>query len=178
MSLRRFAQTNHAGAQATSPRSSDGSVGSSPSTPMKAKGTPPTPRTRLIYPHSPLTSPSLSASTPFDWEAARLRKPPPYGTPLAGKRARAARKSSDTAPAAPKRVIRRKGIVERNQVVVVVLGDLSGWCVTGRTEVSPDTSAGGVDVEGRLAGDLVAPLRASEECRCTGEIEDVGLRVH
>ncbi|KAL5529026.1 hypothetical protein ACEPAG_5000 [Sanghuangporus baumii] len=41
----------------------------------------------------PTEGPSRSASMPFDWEAVKLRKPPPYGSPLEGARARAARKS-------------------------------------------------------------------------------------
>ncbi|KAI0341814.1 hypothetical protein BDW22DRAFT_1396666 [Trametopsis cervina] len=95
--LRRFAQENHA-STATSPASP------APSTPVRGQAGPSTPRTRLVYPHSPLTSPSLSASTPFDWEAARARRPPPYATPLA-KRTRT--------PAKKERVIRKKSLIEK-----------------------------------------------------------------
>lgn len=55
---------------------------------------------------SPASTPSISSSIPFDWNAARSRKPPPYGTPLQNK----TRKSTST-PA--KRVVRKKGIIER-----------------------------------------------------------------
>lgn len=110
MSLRRFAQTNNAGVTATSPRSSDSSIGSTPTTPNRPKAGPSTPRTRLVYPHSPLTSPSLSANVPFDWEAARARKPPPYASPLAGRR-----RSMHPLPHATtvKKAVRKKGIIEK-----------------------------------------------------------------
>ncbi|KAG5635838.1 hypothetical protein H0H81_009978 [Sphagnurus paluster] len=55
---------------------------------------------------SPASTPSISSSIPFDWNAARSRKPPPYGMPLQNK----TRKSTST-PA--KRVVRKKGIIER-----------------------------------------------------------------
>lgn len=107
-SLRRLAQTNHA---ISSPRTSESSAQASPSTPVKKNGYLPTPpRTRIVYPISPITSPSLSASTPFDWEAARTRKPPPYASPL-GKRARAQRNGSPTRGV--KRVVRKKSFIER-----------------------------------------------------------------
>jgi hypothetical protein len=38
-------------------------------------------RHSLVYTHSPLSTPSLSASQPFDWEAAKGHRPPPYQTP-------------------------------------------------------------------------------------------------
>lgn len=38
-------------------------------------------RYSLVYADSPLASPSLSATRPFDWDAARGLKPPPYQTP-------------------------------------------------------------------------------------------------
>ena len=69
----------------------------------------------------------------------------------------------------------RQSIVVRDKIVVVVLGDPARWRVTSGTEVSPDTSAGGVDVDGRLAGGLEALLRAGEESGGGGEVEDVGL---
>ncbi|CAL1705050.1 unnamed protein product [Somion occarium] len=110
--LRRFAQTNHA--VTNSPRTSDSSAQASPSTPTKGQNgyLPSTPRTRLVYPISPVTSPSLSASTPFDWEAARAHKPPPYASPLARKRVRTLQHGGS--PSTPlKRVIRKKGFVEK-----------------------------------------------------------------
>ncbi|KAG8768085.1 hypothetical protein FRC20_011018 [Serendipita sp. 405] len=39
------------------------------------------PRASIFYAHSPTSTPSLSASLPFDWEAARGHRPPPYPTP-------------------------------------------------------------------------------------------------
>ncbi|KAL4254114.1 hypothetical protein ABKN59_002459 [Abortiporus biennis] len=108
-SLRRFAQTNAAAAPG-SPRVGDSSSLPSPSTPTR--NTPSTPRTRLVYPISPVTSPSLSASTPFDWEAARAHKPPPYASPLANKRLRGVRNGSPTKGTPSKRVVRKRGFIE------------------------------------------------------------------
>ncbi|KAI0082798.1 hypothetical protein K474DRAFT_1654972 [Panus rudis PR-1116 ss-1] len=116
MSLRRFAQANNA--VLGSPKVGDSSAHGSPTTPIKNGGggqVPITPRTRLVYPASPLTDPSLSASTPFDWEAARTRKPPPYASPLGGKRVRAARNgvASPNRVGPARRVVRRKGFFEK-----------------------------------------------------------------
>ncbi|EJD06050.1 uncharacterized protein FOMMEDRAFT_79278 [Fomitiporia mediterranea MF3/22] len=61
----------------------------------------------------PTEGPSRSASQPFDWEAVRLRKPPPYGGPLDGARARAARKSEAGLKNAQKRVVKRPGLFKR-----------------------------------------------------------------
>ncbi len=112
-SLRRFAQTN--AAVSASPRtggSTSASTAASPTTPVR--GNPTTPRARLIYPISPVTSPSLSASQPFDWEAARSRRPPPYpySTPSGKRKSR----SSDvgTGMGTPgKRVVRKKSLYDR-----------------------------------------------------------------
>ncbi|KAI0807611.1 hypothetical protein C8Q74DRAFT_1190101 [Fomes fomentarius] len=108
-SLRRLAQTN--AAASASPRvggAFSASTAASPSTPVR----PSTPKTRLVYPISPVTSPSLSASQPFDWEAARSRRPPPYATPNVKRKNR----SSDmgTPGKTPsKRVVRKKSLYER-----------------------------------------------------------------
>ena len=111
-SLRRFAQTN--AAVSASPRAgsqSSASVGAGPTTPVQGSGAT-TPRTRLIYPISPVTSPSLSASQPFDWDAARLRRPPPYATP--GKRKTRTSDFGTPLKGTPsKRVVRKKSLYER-----------------------------------------------------------------
>lgn len=107
MSLRRIAQAN--AAIHNSPRVSD----SVPSTPAKGSGIPSTPRTRLVYPVSPVTSPSLSASTPFDWDAARARKPPPYASPLANKQRGRGRQTGSPKSGPSKRVIRKKSFAEK-----------------------------------------------------------------
>ncbi|KAJ3492370.1 hypothetical protein NLI96_g36 [Meripilus lineatus] len=114
MSLRRIAQTN--AAIQSSPRANDASSQTTPTTPVKTSlnGLPTTPRTRLVYPMSPVTSPSLSASRPFDWDAARARKPPPYASPLANKqRGRARQSDTPGKPGPSKRVVRNRGIVEK-----------------------------------------------------------------
>lgn len=103
MALRRFAQENNATA---SPRSPDIHATASPGT-----FTPSTPRTRLSYGihRSPADTPSISSSVPFDWEAARSRAPPPYATPIRG------RKSVGTGTLAPPRkaIVRKKSLFER-----------------------------------------------------------------
>ncbi|KAI0332134.1 hypothetical protein GY45DRAFT_1433428 [Cubamyces sp. BRFM 1775] len=112
-SLRRLAQTN--AAVSASPRaggSTSASGAPSPSTPVR--GAPTTPRARLVYPVSPITSPSLSASQPFDWEAARSRRPPPYATPLSGKRKSRASDVGTPGKSTPgRRVVRKKSLYER-----------------------------------------------------------------
>ncbi|CCM00134.1 uncharacterized protein FIBRA_02161 [Fibroporia radiculosa] len=126
MELRRLAQSNNATSSTSSPRrgTSSTSPGSLLSTPNRGGHVPTTPRTRLIYPHSPVTSPSISASTPFDWDAARSRRPPPYATPVS-KRVRGLRQSDigtptpgsagSDPPATKKkeRVVRKRGLVDR-----------------------------------------------------------------
>lgn len=104
MGLRRIAQVNAANIPG-SPHPP------SPHLPSGAQ-TPVTPRTRVSYLDSPSSTPSISSSTPFDWEAARSRRPPPYATPLGAKRK--ARMSTANAAASPRKaIIRRKGFLER-----------------------------------------------------------------
>ncbi|KAF8447956.1 hypothetical protein L210DRAFT_3390949 [Boletus edulis BED1] len=105
MSLRRFAQVNAANVPGTphSPSPQRSSLGTQ---------TPATPRTRISYLDSPSLTPSISSSTPFDWEAARSRRPPPYATPPSVKRK--ARMSTANAATSPRKAfIRKKGFVER-----------------------------------------------------------------
>lgn len=109
MSLRRFAQANAANTPGTphspSPRLSGGTQ------------TPVTPRTRVSYLDSPSSTPSISSSVPFDWEAVRSRRPPPYATPLSAKRK--ARLSGANAAASPRKaIVRKKGFFERSEPVI------------------------------------------------------------
>ncbi|KAG5727972.1 hypothetical protein E4T56_gene19409 [Termitomyces sp. T112] len=103
MSLRRLAQANNAAVHTGSPRSPESNSGkdsprmSLPSTPRN--------RTCISAYRSPASTPSISSSIPFDWEAARSRKPAPYGT-LGQNRVRGA-------GTPVKRVVREKGFVER-----------------------------------------------------------------
>ena len=76
---------------------------------------PTTPRnSKISYTIStpPSATPSISSSTPFDWDAVRLRKPPPYGTPFVDKRLQALRNGgSGTTPnrsTPTKRTVRKK----------------------------------------------------------------------
>ena len=128
ISLRRLAQTNNASSTSSSPMRASRSIGESasllgsPVTPRTPRSpyasrnsTPLTPRTQIIYPISPENSESRSASLPFDWEAARLRRPPPYASPVQSAKARSIRKS-DAASASrgtAKRVVRKKSLYER-----------------------------------------------------------------
>ncbi|KAI0748342.1 hypothetical protein C8Q80DRAFT_1171386 [Daedaleopsis nitida] len=108
--LRRLAQTN--AAVSASPRTggtASASTAASPSTPVR----PTTPRTRLVYPISPLTSPSLSASQPFDWDAARSRRPPPYATPNAKRKSRSSDIGTPGKATPGKRVVRKKSLYDR-----------------------------------------------------------------
>ncbi|KAI0320094.1 hypothetical protein OF83DRAFT_1259018 [Amylostereum chailletii] len=114
MDLRRFAQSN----AMSSPRKAASSSASSsgPSTPVSKATVPVTPRTRPSYAisRSPLLSPSISASLPFDWDSARQRRDPPY-SPLGSKR-KAGRKSEmgvGTNGTPAKRVVRKKGMYEK-----------------------------------------------------------------
>ena len=107
--LRRLAQENYA--NTVSPVKP-----AAPKTPVRVAQAGPSssPRTRLVYNHSPFITPSRSASTPFDWEAARARKPAPYATPLAGRRVRNASPTKGGGAAVKKeRVVRKKGLFQR-----------------------------------------------------------------
>ncbi|PIL24190.1 hypothetical protein GSI_13943 [Ganoderma sinense ZZ0214-1] len=78
MSLRRVAHGNAANYAFASPRRagpSSASAAPSPTTPVRG-AQPTTPKTRIIRDtDSPLKTPSLSASQPFDWVAARTQQP-------------------------------------------------------------------------------------------------------
>ncbi|KAF9789891.1 hypothetical protein BJ322DRAFT_1044751 [Thelephora terrestris] len=58
----------------------------------------------------PSATPSISSSTPFDWDAARLRKPPPYATPFVDRRLQALKNGGALTPnkSTPKRTVRKK----------------------------------------------------------------------
>ncbi|KAG6900887.1 hypothetical protein C0993_010006 [Termitomyces sp. T159_Od127] len=109
MSLRRLAQANNAAASTGSPRK-PGSSSTNHSPRPESTTLPATPRNRAsigTY-RSPASTPSISSSIPFDWDAARSRKPPPYGTPPQNR----ARQSIGVGTPV-KRVIRKKSFVER-----------------------------------------------------------------
>lgn len=118
MALRRLAQTNHAATASGSPRSPQ--VASTPDSPAGSSmnnTAPSTPRNRVsigTY-RSPASTPSISSSIPFDWNAARSRRPPPYGSPLQNGRGRTSTGVGSSTPGTPIRraVIRKKGIIER-----------------------------------------------------------------
>ncbi|KAF7789505.1 hypothetical protein EIP86_000451 [Pleurotus ostreatoroseus] len=111
--LRRFVQTKHASSPANS------SAAASPSTPTPASGSasrglPTTPRARLSFVQSPALGPSLSASEPFDWVAARSRQPAPYSTPTKRlSRLRNGETPSKTGTPHRQKVVRKKPLLEK-----------------------------------------------------------------
>jgi hypothetical protein len=115
MDLRRLAQANAMASPWRQSHPSNNRMSNSTSSP--ASPLPSTPKARVSYPitRSPLESPSISASLPFDWEAARgLRSPPYY--PLGPKR-RGGRKSELDSPSAKgtpsKRAVRKQSLYQR-----------------------------------------------------------------
>lgn len=117
MDLRRLAQANAMAPPRRLSSPSDSRATNYASTSPSSTPAPATPRTRASYPitRSPLESPSISASLPFDWEAARGLRSPPY-SPLGPKR-RGVRKSGIDSPngkaTSAKRAVRKKRLYER-----------------------------------------------------------------
>jgi hypothetical protein len=123
--LRRATQNNAVAAGSPArPKYSDMSTNTPPRMPMSTlpnghtspmrTRTPITPRTKLaVQQPSPCDGFSISESHEFDWDAVRLHKPPPYGSPMEGARARAARKSEAGQKSGQKRVIKRPGWFKR-----------------------------------------------------------------
>lgn len=110
MSLRRFAQANHAANTPGSPHSPSPRLNGATQIPV-------TPRPRVSYVHSPSSTPSISSSTPFDWDAARSRRPPPYASPLSAKRKSRMSTIPDGLRPLPKKVVKKKGIFEKSVIV-------------------------------------------------------------
>ncbi|KAH7871841.1 uncharacterized protein C8R40DRAFT_1120426 [Lentinula edodes] len=117
MALRRFAQANNA--STASPNRSGASSNASPVSVTPGLPVTPKPRGRVsIGIHqSPASTPSLSSSIPFDWEAARSRRPPPYASPSQN-RSRGGRNSGSNSSSlngtpARKAVVKKKSIVEK-----------------------------------------------------------------
>ncbi|KAI0054080.1 hypothetical protein FA95DRAFT_1579132 [Auriscalpium vulgare] len=105
----------------SSPRHSSSSSANSsgPSTPVSRSSLPSTPKPRLSYPitRSPLETPSLSASLPFDWDAVRGRRDPPY-SPLGSKRRLPRKSEAGVGPGGgkgtpSKRVVRKKSLYDK-----------------------------------------------------------------
>ncbi|KAG7092466.1 hypothetical protein E1B28_008818 [Marasmius oreades] len=99
MALRRLAQSNNAAA-------------SSPSTPPVTPR-PTTTRQSIGIHHSPASTPSISSSIPFDWEAARLRRPPPYATPARNGSRLSRGGATSTGTPARKAIVRKKSFAEK-----------------------------------------------------------------
>jgi hypothetical protein len=118
--LRRLA---HAGYDSPLRNKSTSSTQTQPShvpTPSKLDAAPSTPaprrpRVSLARYDSPSATPSISSSVPFDWDAARNRKPPPYGSPMRPNKLNAMVKNAggDLVKTKRKAVIRKKSLKER-----------------------------------------------------------------
>lgn len=118
MALRRLAQQNRAATTSGSPRSPDSGYGSPVSArDTVANGNPSTPRNPRpsfdLY-RSPASTPSISSSTPFDWEAARSRRPPPYATPPQNKGRKSMGVGGTPGTPARRAVVRKKGFIEKS----------------------------------------------------------------
>jgi hypothetical protein len=116
MALRRLAQANNANNNANNSAAPSPMTSSAVGSPATSPVLPTTPNSRVslsLY-RSPASTPSISSSIPFDWDAARSRKPPPYPTPLQNKR-----KSNGIGSSTPvkRAVVRKKGIIQRYSVL-------------------------------------------------------------
>jgi hypothetical protein len=119
MDLRRLAQANAmASPRRYSAPLNHPTLNSTTTTPPSASAHPVTSRPRISYPitRSPLESPSISASLPFDWEAARGLRDPPYS--LLSPKRRSVRNSdigTPNAKASPtkQRAVRKKSFYEK-----------------------------------------------------------------
>ncbi|KAH6918577.1 hypothetical protein BKA70DRAFT_20519 [Coprinopsis sp. MPI-PUGE-AT-0042] len=115
--LRRLAQHNHAATNTGTPVKRDTKDNGSPMFRQSAPSTPPsTPRNRMsigAY-RSPVMGPSLSASVPFDWDAARSHAPPPY-TPLNRKLRKSLAATATDSPRTEMRraVVRKKSLFQK-----------------------------------------------------------------
>ncbi|KAK0503271.1 hypothetical protein EDD18DRAFT_1137180 [Armillaria luteobubalina] len=90
-----------------SPRSS-GSLSTASPAPLSV--TPRKARVSIGIHHSPASTPSISSSVPFDWEAARARRPAPYSTPQQNK----FKKPRPSVLGTPRRaLVRRKSLYEK-----------------------------------------------------------------
>ncbi|TFK54871.1 hypothetical protein OE88DRAFT_1710647 [Heliocybe sulcata] len=108
MSLRRFAHAKTNTNGYGSPNKASSSEQVSPSTESPPKTPVRSGRASFIY--SPSAVPSKYSTVPFDWDAARAHKPPPYGSPLSTRKPKP-RKSE--AGVASRRIVRKKSLVER-----------------------------------------------------------------
>ncbi|KAF8654100.1 hypothetical protein AX16_003633 [Volvariella volvacea WC 439] len=130
MALRRLAQENNAISVTTSPRSS-------------SHDAPSTPKSKPSVYRSPASTPSISSSVPFDWEAARSGKPPPYPTSVQnrGRKSVGAGSSTGSTTPARKAVIRKKSLYERAAAIPSRIAFEIALFPHNIPLPSPDTSA-------------------------------------
>ena len=143
--LRKVAQTNAAVGSpsrpstkyadmgtSTPPRPQASTLANGHSSPLASRSSPMTPRTRMMLAQSsPCERSSLSESHEFDWEAAKLHKPPPYGSPMEGARAKAARKSEAGLKSNQKRIIKRPNWLKRYEKIVSKTDPISDFALQG-----------------------------------------------
>lgn len=120
MSLRRQVHANNSAGMSTPRRVLADVSMNTPTTPRSPMspggsifGTPSPRKVQMQVPPSPYNSESLSATRPFDWDAARQHKPPPYGSPLSSARAKKARLSEMRSDSDMRRAVRKKSWRER-----------------------------------------------------------------
>ncbi|KAJ7774601.1 hypothetical protein DFH07DRAFT_800165 [Mycena maculata] len=114
MALRRRAAMNNVGTSTSSTPQTPSGTESPAASPISPLALPQTPRNRasILVDRSPASTPSISSNIPFDWDAARARKPAPYATPQS--MSKASRRSMGV-PGTPVRkgLVRKKGLIER-----------------------------------------------------------------
>ncbi|KZT26438.1 hypothetical protein NEOLEDRAFT_1062598 [Neolentinus lepideus HHB14362 ss-1] len=108
MSLRRFAHANTGTNVFSSPKFSSSSAQGSPN--MESPPRTPVRRGRASFVYSPSATPSRYSTVPFDWDAARAHKPPPYDSPLSARKPKP-RRSEVGVP--PRRVVRKKSFMQK-----------------------------------------------------------------
>ncbi|KAK7014857.1 hypothetical protein R3P38DRAFT_2997999 [Favolaschia claudopus] len=115
MALRRRAM-NNASTSTSTPDTPSTPQDASPMSPLPPLQLPLTPRNRasIFVDRSPAATASSSSNFPFDWDAARARRPAPYATPQSSaKNSRRSLATPGVGTPLRKGVVRKKGFFER-----------------------------------------------------------------
>ncbi|KIY70912.1 hypothetical protein CYLTODRAFT_160914 [Cylindrobasidium torrendii FP15055 ss-10] len=75
---RRLAQANSANSRGNASSQTSSTTSPAPPPPVTPRNRP---RRSVVISHSPATTPSISHTIPFDWDAVRTRQPAPFATP-------------------------------------------------------------------------------------------------
>ncbi|PCH37950.1 hypothetical protein WOLCODRAFT_135950 [Wolfiporia cocos MD-104 SS10] len=153
MSTRRATRQNSPGTPtpAPRPRRSAGTQATTAATATVPRDAPTALRGSVPYYTSPVLTESKSASVPFDWEAVRSRRPPPYGVSTP-KRSRGVRQSDIGTPvhASPgwgtpgtrrERAVRKKSFLERIKALPSEIAFELSLFPDNIPRPAPDTSA-------------------------------------